>query len=301
MSDPEAFAALKARANWPNAADSAYLATLRDAARVFFGTLVAGVAGVVVWRMARRAVDGRGVRIYYVDGPTVDIQPGMTLLEASRAAGVRHASVCGGRARCSTCRVRIEHGLESLPSPAGAEAITLQSIEAPPNVRLACQIRPSAPLTVAIVTHPAAPGPIRVEFVEMKEVVAAHVRAMVAAQPTDFRSADPNEVAGWFKRRAVPYSVPARDLRGDGFTLLGGRLDYLLDRPAAALVFLRDAHTITLFVVPAGDDALAIRGQRNGYQVLAWAESDLAYFAVSDLPMAELERLEQCFATVPAQ
>ena len=63
-------------------------------------------------------------------------------------SAVPHASVCGGRARCSTCRVGVETGLAELMPPAGAEAMTLASIKAPPHVRLACQIRPREPITV---------------------------------------------------------------------------------------------------------------------------------------------------------
>ena len=72
---------------------------------------------------------------------------------------VPHASVCGGRARCSTCRVGVETGLANLMPPTGAEAMTLASIKAPPHVRLACQIRPREPITVTrLVAPPARAG-----------------------------------------------------------------------------------------------------------------------------------------------
>lgn len=82
----------------------------------------------------------RGVRISYGGGHTVQATKGMTLLAVSRQHGIPHASVCGGRGRCSTCRVRISKGLESLPEPDADEAKVLHRISAPPNVRLACQI-----------------------------------------------------------------------------------------------------------------------------------------------------------------
>jgi adenylate cyclase len=99
---------------------------------------------------ARLVMDGRRpmVPITYTAGPVVSGTVGATLLEMSRAAGVPHASICGGRARCSTCRVRIVDGLEQLPPPEFAETVTLGTIGAPDGVRLACQIRPTAPLTV---------------------------------------------------------------------------------------------------------------------------------------------------------
>ncbi len=70
------------------------------------------------------------------------ILPGATVLETLRAHGIAHASVCGGRARCTTCRVLVTKGIERLPEPAGLEAKALARIGATPGMRLACQIRP---------------------------------------------------------------------------------------------------------------------------------------------------------------
>jgi adenylate cyclase len=72
---------------------------------------------------------------------------GSTVLEASRSAGIPHASVCGGRGRCSTCRIRVS-GDPALPPPSPQELRVLQRVGAPPNVRLACQLRPSRDLAV---------------------------------------------------------------------------------------------------------------------------------------------------------
>jgi adenylate cyclase len=73
---------------------------------------------------------------------------GSSLLEAIRESGIAHASVCGGRARCTTCRVRIASGLQHLPPPAALETEALARIGADPNVRLACQVRPRADVWV---------------------------------------------------------------------------------------------------------------------------------------------------------
>jgi adenylate cyclase len=73
---------------------------------------------------------------------------GPTLLEISRANGLAHASACGGRARCGTCRVRVDRGASTLSAPELAERSTLARVKAPENARLACQIRPTAPLSV---------------------------------------------------------------------------------------------------------------------------------------------------------
>jgi adenylate cyclase len=101
---------------------------------------------------------GRRVRLRYPDGVTVSIKPGMSVLEASRAAGVPHAAVCGGRGRCSTCRVRIGHGAEHLAAPAPDEARVLARIGAGADVRLACQLRPTHGLAV-VPLLPAGVGP----------------------------------------------------------------------------------------------------------------------------------------------
>ncbi len=104
-------------------------------------------------RSVRRAA-GAKVEITYRGGPVVRVPQGPTLLEISRMNDVPHASVCGGRARCSTCRVGVESGLADLMPPGSAEAATLASIMAPPHVRLACQIRPHRAITVTRLVAP---------------------------------------------------------------------------------------------------------------------------------------------------
>jgi len=112
--------------------------------------LVALLGLLVAARGARWVLDlrGRRVRILYDGGGAVRGIKGMTLLDMSRVAGVAHASVCGGRGRCSTCRVRIVEGAASLPPPAPDERRVLERINATPDVRLACQIRPTAALSI---------------------------------------------------------------------------------------------------------------------------------------------------------
>ena len=90
----------------------------------------------------------KGPRITYSGGRTLRALPGATLLEISRSGGVPHAAVCGGRGRCTTCRVKVLDGLEHLPPPNPTEAAALARIDAPPGVRLACQIRPTHSLEV---------------------------------------------------------------------------------------------------------------------------------------------------------
>jgi adenylate cyclase len=81
-------------------------------------------------------------------GRTIPILPGATVLETLRGNGIPHASVCGGRARCTTCRILVTQGLDRLPEPAGLEAKALARIGATPDMRLGCQIRPTADINI---------------------------------------------------------------------------------------------------------------------------------------------------------
>jgi adenylate cyclase len=108
-------------------------------------------AGATIAVLLYRLVSARfgaSLTIRYADGPTLRVAPGATLLEMSRLAGVPHASVCGGRARCSTCRVRILDSSGELPAPNQAERRLLARIGAPDSVRLACQLVPRDSLSV---------------------------------------------------------------------------------------------------------------------------------------------------------
>jgi adenylate cyclase len=114
------------------------------------GAYGASVLLVLVARAGRRAWERRRrtVTLTYPGDRHVVVPPGLTVLEASRLAGIPHASVCGGRGRCSTCRVRVVRGLHDLEPPAADEQRVLARVGAPPNVRLACQIRPTRDITV---------------------------------------------------------------------------------------------------------------------------------------------------------
>jgi adenylate cyclase len=122
--------------------------------------------------------------IRYTGGPIVKVPRGPTLLEISRMNGIPHAAVCGGRARCSTCRVRIDDGAESIAAPTYPEAVTLASIAAPKNVRLACQVRPENSMTVTRLLRPASTGP---QAVDLHEADAVGVEKTLAVMFLDLR------------------------------------------------------------------------------------------------------------------
>jgi ferredoxin len=292
MSDRATFAVLKARTNWPDAEESATLAWLRLAARLGFLALAAAAIGFAVLRRLSSSASQQKAQINYIGGPTIGARPGMTLLEVSRSAGIAHASVCGGRGRCSTCRVRVEEGLDSLPRPSGTERATLRSIEAPANVRLACQILPAGDLTIALISGPATPGPPQDSFDDIKEFVSAHVRGILDDRLVDFRSQDPAAVTEWLFQEGTE-AVAVRDLAASGYRLEGVRIEFVMNRRKAALVYQWQAHFITLFQSLQHESALAMRGQRNGYHVLAWTDDGLAFVAVSEVEAEELDRLQE--------
>ena len=151
--DAEYKQALFANAHMPSTAMQAELA---DQTRLILVTYAALLALTLLVRSLRLRREGRNsVRVTYPGGRTVSAPVGMSILECSRSEGIAHASVCGGRGRCSTCRVRIVAGNAALPAPAPAEARLLERVKAGPHVRLACQLRPVADLAVVPLITPA--------------------------------------------------------------------------------------------------------------------------------------------------
>ena len=110
--------------------------------------------GLVGFAFGARALRGWLYRrrappiLTHANGRRMAILPGATVLETLRDNGVPHASVCGGRARCTTCRVMVTQGPDALPEPAQQEAAALKRIKASPGTRLACQIRPTEDITI---------------------------------------------------------------------------------------------------------------------------------------------------------
>jgi adenylate cyclase len=110
-----------------------------------------GLVGFVLLAKGARAIaERRGgmVTLSYGNGRTVRVPKGLSVLEASLRYHVPHASVCGGRARCSTCRIRVIGDSSSLPQPSPREAFVLNRVgAADPSIRLACQLRPETDLS----------------------------------------------------------------------------------------------------------------------------------------------------------
>jgi len=121
------------------------------------------------------------------------------------------------------------------------------------------------------------------------ELVDAHVRSLLPGHLLDVESTDRHTVKPWFagKTDIAPVVV---DLSDKGFPLLGGRLDYLGNRPVAALIYQRQQHVINLLLWPAPHDAEGGEHTvvRHGYTLLHWTTSGMTYWAISNLNMPEL-------------
>jgi len=115
-----------------------------------YGAFGGGLALVVALRLRRRWRErATQIEIRYADGESVRVPLGFSVLEASRLGGIPHYAVCGGKGRCSTCRVQVLEGAETLPPPEPIEQTTLTRIGADYGVRLACQLHPTANISVA--------------------------------------------------------------------------------------------------------------------------------------------------------
>ncbi|MBO6783768.1 MAG: adenylate/guanylate cyclase domain-containing protein [Alphaproteobacteria bacterium] len=137
----------------PVAAEIAFLYRLEQQ---IFVAIAVMIVLVLVARAIRIYIASRAgiVNITYPEGRSASVPPGTTILEASQLHDIPHAAVCGGRGRCSTCRVRINGPLERLPQPDDSELKVLRRVGAAPDVRLACQTRPTEDLSVTPLLPP---------------------------------------------------------------------------------------------------------------------------------------------------
>jgi anti-sigma factor RsiW len=128
------------------------------------------------------------------------------------------------------------------------------------------------------------------------QIVADHVRSLLATHLVDVASSDQHTVKPWFDGK-IDFAPPVRDLSASGYPLVGGRLDYLDGKTVVALVYRRNKHPINLFITPAkmNRNSSPTTTTRRGYNVLSWTNSGMNYWAVSDLNATELRQFADLF------
>jgi adenylate cyclase len=204
------------------------LVSLRDG--IIYG-FWACLGAVLAARAARHAFERRRrIRIAYPDGRQVQVPRGFSVLEASRFARIPHTSVCGGRGRCSTCRIRVTGPTSALPPASAAEQRLLQRVGAPPNVRLACQLRPAGNISVT----PLLPANAQASDGYAQPAYLTGQERTIAVLFADLRS-----FAGIAERK-LPYDLVFLlnnyfETVGEAITDAGGRVDKFIGDGVMAL------------------------------------------------------------------
>lgn len=125
------------------------------------------------------------------------------------------------------------------------------------------------------------------------EIVDAHIRSLQPGHLTDVASTDQHTVKPWFDGR-IPFAPPVRDFTEEGFPLIGGRLDVLQGQTAAALVYGRRKHFISVYVWPErAGDVDQYSGVKSGYNWISWRQGELRLCAVSDTNRDDLAALKE--------
>ena len=130
-------------------------------------------------------------------------------------------------------------------------------------------------------------------------VLASHMRALMAPQPIDVSSSDRHTVKPWFNGR-IPQSPQVVDLTNEGFPLVGGRIDIIGRAPVPSLVYRHRQHLISLTAIP-GVVSTTVQQTIVGYNVVTWTDGGVAYWAVSDLGIADLETFARAFRAAAAE
>jgi anti-sigma factor RsiW len=198
-----------------------------------------------------------------------------------------------GHATCFTAPAAVRARLQSLTAPVDRQRAS-QSWRSRLLALASTWPAFGAALAIAIVATWTVSGGFLVEAASVRlpeEIVSSHVRALLSARPADIVSADPENIKPWLNGK-LGYSPRVDDLAPEGYTLVGGRVDYVREHRVAALVYRRLGHSIDVFAWPATARDLPVRAlSRKGYNLVNWTNDGMFFCAVSDLDHAELATL----------
>ena len=129
-----------------------------------------------------------------------------------------------------------------------------------------------------------------------QQVLSSHLRSLMGTQLLDVPSSDQHTLKPWFKGK-LNFSPDVKDFSSQGFRLVGGRVEYISERPVAALVYQRRQHFINLFTWPSLSSSQSAYSEmkRSGYNLVSWTEDGMTCWAVSDLQASELEQFAELY------
>lgn len=209
-------------------------------------------------------------------------------------------------AKCPSCSATVERMSalrETLADP-GLRHVPPVGLRERIDAALPRSVRPASPwpqrigwsaggaIAASLALMLAVPRPVETGTVG-PQLVASHVRSLLADHLVDIPTSDRHVVKPWFNGK-IDFSPPTPDLTAEGFPLVGGRLDYLGGRVVPAIVYRRRLHTINLFVWPASG-AASDKMSVDGYTVLHWRQGDLDFWAVSDVAAGDLAQFRAAF------
>jgi anti-sigma factor RsiW len=234
-------------------------------------------------------------------------------LDAANALSLEaHLRTCPGCAAhyrlLQALRARLAEADLSAPAPARLRGRIEAMIEAESHQPAAARSRPwwtraaagwsaaGAAAAIAASLLVVQVGPVQTASLE-DQLVASHVRSLLASHLIDVATSDRHVVKPWFNGK-IDFAPPVVDLADQGFPLVGGRLDYADQHVVAALVYRRRAHLINLFVLPARVRPLAwlSHAKPTSYSVVHWTRGGLEFWAVSDIEAGDLETFHKTFA-----
>jgi len=222
------------------------------------------------------------------------------LAEADAASVVAHTE------ECALCRQRVSDReslrrlVRSVPYRTAPARVRMSIANRPRRLRMSPRALALAAGLAIAVTAAGTIGLRERQTTQMttalaREVVDRHISALASEHVFEVRSSNQHTVKPWFQGR-LDFSPPVADLSAAGFPLIGGRLDTIDGRGAAALVYQRREHVIDVFVLPArGGVATTDRRTIRGFQQRHWIHADLTMWAVSDLNDRELAEFVQAF------